>query len=534
MKKLNSGFLSFFFGLISFFASGQTNPDFYILVDKAVKKAYQSPDESINFCQSLILNDKNYEHQLILRHIVAQAYAMKGDYLQSVKASLEKIDSENPYISPFSQVFMDYSLAEQYQNLGLYRQSQRILNATLSNILEKRIENPQTRITVAKLYQLQSINSGILKEYIKAENQLSESNGNLSYKNNENQIIRLENSVFKSIYLTSQNKTDEAKLLLEKSISELETTDYPFLSAFAYENLARIYFLKNDYSACTAYLQKALSKIENRGYLPMESKLYEHLGKVSFAMKNMGAYRKYQHSATQTKTLVDANKKDGIRYIVKLVENYEVKNLEFYTAAEKKKFYIVALVISALILGLIVYFFVQISREKSLKKQLEFFAKLKEASGKNTDAAVLEQNKAEKNLPLENNEKDLKKTVLVSKEKENEILKKLDEMENSDRFLSKNMSLATLAAQLDTNTKYLSEVINNYKGKNFNSYINELRINHIAYLLKTDPAYLNYKVSYLADISGFSSHSAFTTVFKSITGLSPNAFIQQIHQKNNV
>ncbi|WP_449401179.1 helix-turn-helix domain-containing protein [Chryseobacterium wanjuense] len=90
------------------------------------------------------------------------------------------------------------------------------------------------------------------------------------------------------------------------------------------------------------------------------------------------------------------------------------------------------------------------------------------------------------------------------------------------------MSLSMLSAQMGVNTKYLSEVINNNKGKNFNGYINELRINHIAHLLKTDQTYLNYKVSYLAEYSGFSSHSAFTTIFKSVTGMSPNAYIQEI------
>ncbi|WP_027379742.1 helix-turn-helix domain-containing protein [Chryseobacterium daeguense] len=55
-----------------------------------------------------------------------------------------------------------------------------------------------------------------------------------------------------------------------------------------------------------------------------------------------------------------------------------------------------------------------------------------------------------------------------------------------------------------------------------------MRINHIAHLLKTNPAFLNYKVSYLAEYCGFSSHSAFTTVFKSVTGMSPNTYIQEI------
>ena len=122
-------------------------------------------------------------------------------------------------------------------------------------------------------------------------------------------------------------------------------------------------------------------------------------------------------------------------------------------------------------------------------------------------------------------DKDLTK---LSEEKENEILEKLKEWEGSGNYLNKNMSISVLSAETGINTKYLSEVINTKKGKNFNGYINDLRISHIAYLLRTDPAYLNYKVSYLAEYAGFSSHGAFTNVFKSITGMSPNHYIQEI------
>ena len=129
----------------------------------------------------------------------------------------------------------------------------------------------------------------------------------------------------------------------------------------------------------------------------------------------------------------------------------------------------------------------------------------------------------------ENEQKNNKKNASISKMKELEILQKLDEWERSELFLSKNMSLAILAGQCETNTKYLSEIIKNSKGKNYNTYINELRINYIAYLLKRNPVYLTYKVSYLAEMSGFSSHSSFATIFKSVTGMSPNTYIQQIN-----
>ena len=36
---------------------------------------------------------------------------------------------------------------------------------------------------------------------------------------------------------------------------------------------------------------------------------------------------------------------------------------------------------------------------------------------------------------------------------------------------------------------------------------------------------MNYKISFLAEESGFSSHSSFATVFKAIIGMSPATFI---------
>jgi AraC-like DNA-binding protein len=88
-----------------------------------------------------------------------------------------------------------------------------------------------------------------------------------------------------------------------------------------------------------------------------------------------------------------------------------------------------------------------------------------------------------------------------------------------------------MALQFETNTKYLSELINAHKQKNFNTYINELRVNYITDKLKNDPQYLQYKISYLAKESGFSSHSVFATVFKSVTGISPTTFINILQNK---
>nr|WP_246625384.1 helix-turn-helix domain-containing protein [Edaphocola aurantiacus] len=93
------------------------------------------------------------------------------------------------------------------------------------------------------------------------------------------------------------------------------------------------------------------------------------------------------------------------------------------------------------------------------------------------------------------------------------------------------MSLSYLATHINTNTKYLSRVINQHKQKDFNGYINELRVNYIIVQLNSDPVWRKYKISTLADEAGFSSHSKFATVFKSITGLSPSLFIQYLEKE---
>ena len=106
-----------------------------------------------------------------------------------------------------------------------------------------------------------------------------------------------------------------------------------------------------------------------------------------------------------------------------------------------------------------------------------------------------------------------------------DLLKKLERFEASQQFTDRHISIAVVAGKMKTNVKYLSYIINNYRNKDFNGYINELRINYIISKMETDSRYLNYKISYLAEECGFATHSQFTTVFKNVTGLSPSAFM---------
>jgi AraC-like DNA-binding protein len=508
------------------FISAQSGPDFSILADKAFQKLYQNPDDCISYSQSLLISDQNTEHKIILQNIISQAYAMKGDYVQSVTVSAQKESLEKDQdLSYFMQLFGEYNLADQYQNLDLYNQSQKIISSLLSDNKLLKNESPKSKITIAKLYQLQAINSAIIRNYSAAFNNLNKSDQYIDVHNEENKMIGFENKIFRASYLMRQNKYDEAKMVLDQVIINLKKeSQQPFLSALAYENLSRYYFLTEDYKTAIDHLEKALLEVENLPYNNLRSKIYESLAKTYFAQHNDTKYHEYNKLYIELKSKLDSNQKEGIRYIVKLVETNQNNILEFQKQNESKKLWLLILVFLSSIIALVIYFLIEKRRNKELKKQVYFFEKQKK---RELSISVVSNLKEVSDRMMFDKiaEKDSNK---ISKEKEIEILQKLNDWEQSDRYLNKNMSLSTLSAQMGVNTKYLSEVINNSKGKNFNGYINELRINHIAHLLKTDPVFLHYKVSYLAEFSGFSSHSAFTTVFKSVTGMSPNSYIQEI------
>ena len=119
----------------------------------------------------------------------------------------------------------------------------------------------------------------------------------------------------------------------------------------------------------------------------------------------------------------------------------------------------------------------------------------------------------------------------ISSKTENDLLRKLELFEKNKGFIKKDVNLASLSKQFETNTKYLSEIIKTHRQKQFNSYLNELRVNYIVNRLQNEPKYINTKVSYLASDCGFASHSTFTTTFTQIMNESPSAFVKRIKEE---
>lgn len=501
--------------------SAQSNPETLQLLDKAYKSLYENPDNAFQILQNI---DENKESELIKQRvqiILSRAYNFKGDYAKSIERSIDNLNKNRNENNSF---YADFALAQQYQSLRLYKQSIRISQTLVDKASKIKSQHYPENLS-AYIYQLNASNLMVQKKWKEAEENLNQSNAELK-NTDEDFIISIENQIYQTFIYISKNQINKA----EKSINDIQkklekTPQYVFLRAFNLDNFGRINFLKKDYAKSTDNLNQALELIQNKPYDALRYRIYDDLSKNYLALKNEELYQKYYSIYKEQTDKLDKNKKDAIRNLVRLNDQYENKRLEDSHKNFVSNILIVSIICIIAILAILLFSIFEKRKTKSIQKQIDFYSKQQDFIKK------IDENKISIELKADKTDADnSKKTLLISKEKEMDILARLEEFEKSEKFLNRDMSLAMLAGQLDTNTKYLSDVINRYKEKNYNNYINELRINYIAYLLKTDPAYLNYKVSYLAEKAGFSSHSAFTTVFKSVTGISPNTYIQQLTQ----
>jgi len=134
-------------------------------------------------------------------------------------------------------------------------------------------------------------------------------------------------------------------------------------------------------------------------------------------------------------------------------------------------------------------------------------------------------------LKDEGKESVSKPSITITDETAKILLQRLEKFEASEKFVKKEVNLTWLANKLNTNTKYLSEIIKIYRDKNFTDYINGLRIQYIIHKLYNDSQYREYKISYLAEECGFSSSQVFVNAFKKINEVTPSYFIEKLKQK---
>lgn len=110
------------------------------------------------------------------------------------------------------------------------------------------------------------------------------------------------------------------------------------------------------------------------------------------------------------------------------------------------------------------------------------------------------------------------------------IMNNLDTFEKQKHFLSNNLSLQGLAKKFNTNSNYLSRVINLKMEKNFSQYIHDLRIEYSMNELLSNSKFRNYTIKAIAEDCGYTNAESYSRAFYKKNGIYPSYYIKKLNQ----
>jgi len=135
---------------------------------------------------------------------------------------------------------------------------------------------------------------------------------------------------------------------------------------------------------------------------------------------------------------------------------------------------------------------------------------------------------AKKNLP-ENSNSESHNDISVKVVED--ILKHLESFERNKEYLSSKISLNSLSKNFNTNSNYLSKIINLRMGKNFSQYINDLRVKFALDELKRNTKFRKYTIKAIAQECGFNSAESFTRAFYKQHKIYPSYYIKKLEEE---
>ena len=193
------------------------------------------------------------------------------------------------------------------------------------------------------------------------------------------------------------------------------------------------------------------------------------------------------------------------------------------------------ILISFLLLGVFMLVYLYIRSKKAEKKHRKIAQNLIQSVHENTFQKQTETESKEEiflnsktpQYDVEESTED-KEVRTISDDLVKAVLKELDMFEAKGSFLKKGITLGSLAKKAKTNSKYLSEIINTYKGKNFAAYLNDLRIDYAINKLAKDTKFRSYKLPAIAEELGYNNEQAFSLAFKKKTGTPLTVYIKEI------
>ena len=513
------------------------------------EKAIEACEKGFGIAESHNLADASIR----LKYFLAKAYTENYEYDKALDTYYKLLDTMDGSSSVHISNLIKINLATLNHRIGNYRKALDLLLEVDKNEIFVSTEDPISHqnlvLDIADLYnEIGKVDSTLF--YINRFQELSQKNSDETMKI---YLLKVEGNI-----AFSDGKYDEAITKYNAYLSYLMES-YSYLDIEIVLKKSHSFFLRQQYDSVLANLDliaenkdfsKKLSRKSLSEFYGLYVDTYNEKGNKklssSYYTKYVNAREDYNNSRFKTLT--------GL---------YEINTKEILAEGEQteKKYQTYITLISTflgflIVLGLGFYVF---KTNKDKKRFAQLIATVDAYEAKQNSKEELEKGSIVENLPrniereqrkiaeepivkqesVEESVKDkavsgvgeLVESSPIKDEKVQELLKKLENLKESGYFLRQDSSLYNTAKKLKTNTSYLSSVINNTMGTNFNRFVNDIRMDYIILELKNNKRMRSYSVKGISEEIGYKSADSFTKYFRESTGLSPSAFIRNLNKE---
>ncbi len=381
---------------------------------------------------------------------------------------------------------------------------------------------------------------------------------NFEATNSFNEAMRVYNNL--GISFRNQGQFQESEVCFKKSLSLVETHNFDKNEkAPIFSNLALLQMDKENYGKALEYSLEAWSLIIESGNSIPKSRISAVLSEIYFKLNNGALAEKFAKISLENSILSNNIERQASAYN-HLANAYEIQN-NFKEALSAHRLFkllndsIVSINNENALNEMMVSYRTKEKenenivlqqknqiQEQGLKEQkfrikiaimivillIAFSVILYRAYKKSRTAY---KNLVRKNIEIAKKQYEGNQNISISdyanRQKELIIQQFENEIINKKEFLNASISVESISNQLQTNKTYLSNALNNHYGKNFQSIINELRINVFISLLD-DNQHHSFTIESLSEKCGFSNRASFYTAFKKHTGITPSTFIKNM------
>ncbi|WP_109097522.1 AraC family transcriptional regulator [Aquimarina sp. AU58] len=323
------------------------------------------------------------------------------------------------------------------------------------------------------------------------------------------------------INLCDQKKYNEALDSIQKALPFIEKNKYIVVQDFivnGYLCQGKIFKELNKPIKSLHCLQKLDRYLQKTKFTSIESRVgYEMLINHFKKKKEKDKQLLYIKKLLSYDSILYQNYKSLTNVIVKeydtpILLRDQKELIEILTKDKRKTQYglWIVIIIGILILCLFVYTY---SRQLVYKKRYN---------------NILHNLSEKKNKTLNVNNIKIETDIGISEGILNSIIEQLAKFEENHDYLVANITISKLANDFNTNSKYISKVVNHYKKKSFVLYINELRIHYVTQKLQSDGKLRNYTLQAIAREIGFNKSESFSKSFYKVHGISPSYYINKI------